>query len=114
MSVKPKPYEIPELNGKKYIIYSGTLSERMGLRQYLHLIKRLREGREKDICLLLTGHLWEITEEELLMMIKQEDLIESVIYKNWIPYENLLSVVSSNYDENTASEYNKTIGEAIK
>jgi glycosyltransferase involved in cell wall biosynthesis len=93
-SVQAKPYEIPEIEGKNLIIYSGGISEEMGLKQYLRLIKNIRTRTDENVHLLLIGHLWELDESKLKKIIQAEECTEYVTYKKWIPYENLLYVLS--------------------
>ncbi|GEM_PF-2748192 len=93
-SVQPKPYEIPEIEGKNLIIYSGGISEEMGLKQYLRLIKKIRTHTDENVHLLLIGHLWTLNEAGLTEIIRNEACAEYVTYKKWIPYDNLLSVLS--------------------
>lgn len=92
--VKPEPFEIAELEGKRYIIYAGNISEQTGLTQYLRLVRKLHETANEDIYLLLIGHLWGIKEDYLRHSIILNKAEEYVIYKSWIPYNKLLSVIS--------------------
>jgi glycosyltransferase involved in cell wall biosynthesis len=93
-TVQPKPYDIPEIRDKNLIIYSGGISEEMGLKKYLRLVKNIRTRTDANVHLLLIGHLWKLDESKLEEFIRTEASPEYVTFKRWIPYENLLSVLS--------------------
>ena len=95
ISIKSKAYRITELSGKEYLIYSGVIFQEKGLHHYLNLIKKLR-AEQMDIYLLLIGHLWNIRETELTQIIDDVNHeCGGVVYKRWIPYENLLTIISN-------------------
>lgn len=83
--------------GSRYFIYSGGISEKFGLRQYLRLASRLRDYTislgEPPIKLVLIGHLWNLSRVELFSLIDKEAGRDCVEYKEWVPYEELIPIL---------------------
>ncbi len=95
LAVKPRSTDcLNSLVGRHFIIYSGTIASYTGIKLYFELIKRLRGNYYSDIILVLAGKLSGISEEELKTAIKNMQLEDSVVYLGWIPYEELLSIIS--------------------
>jgi glycosyltransferase involved in cell wall biosynthesis len=92
-SIETEPYEIIEADNCEYMIYAGTISKNMGLKQYLDLTKRLNDHPGIVMRLLLIGQLWGITEGELAEMIEKKELLDFVVYRSWVSYERVLSVI---------------------
>ncbi|MBW2020341.1 MAG: glycosyltransferase [Deltaproteobacteria bacterium] len=86
---------LKDLKDKRFIIYSGTIASYTGLHLYLDVTKRLiASGPYSDVTLVLAGKLSGINEPDLHRVISSMNLEQSVVYLGWIPYEELLSVIS--------------------
>jgi len=95
LDVKPRGTDcLNSLVGRRFIIYCGTIASYTGSQLYFELMKRLRDNYYSDVMLVLAGKLSGISAEELQMAIKNMQLEDSVVYLRWIPYEELLSIIS--------------------
>ena len=97
LSVKSAPTErlSSTLKEKRFIIYAGTIAQYTGLYLYFEVIRKLREIEPySDVMLVLAGKLSGISAEELQTAIKNMQLKDSVVYLGWIPYKELLSIIS--------------------
>jgi glycosyltransferase involved in cell wall biosynthesis len=93
LTVKKVPFHIPELQDKKFIIYSGEISENTGLNKCLQLIKNLRERGKEDVMLLLIGKSNDFIDDELKILIEKAGVTKYTIVHQWISYNSLLTLI---------------------
>jgi len=78
------------------LIYSGAVSLENGLLSYLRLVRRLSgAGGCREVRLLLIGRLWKSSAEALQALIRQESCEGLVEYREWVPYDELMVLLSS-------------------
>lgn len=78
------------------LIYSGAVSLENGLLSYLRLVRRLSDaGGSREVRLILIGRLWKSSVAELLSLIRQEECEGLVEYREWVPYEKLMVLLSA-------------------